>query len=374
LNFRNIVKITSVEAIPIAIPLNHPLKMAVATVHQRDSIIVRICTDQGLVGLGEVVIATYFAGETQSGSKAAIDQLLGPQLVGSDVFNINEILQLMDRVLHGNPATKAGLDMALHDLQAQAMNMPLYMLLGGKLRDRVNSTWAISATDPSEAAEEALQGIGQGFKAIKIKVGVAPMFQDARRVQAVRQAIGEEVHLRADANQAWSPNLAIQFLNKVADCQLQFIEQPVHRDDMDGMAKVSQAVSTPVVPDEGLFNSSDAIRYIRHNAADGVVMKLIKTGGIVGCRKLAAVVQAAGIGLHLGGMPGQTSISAAAEVHLAVSLPWLNWDAGIYPHSITRDVVTERLQPVSGAYFPPEKPGLGVELDEDALRLCRLDK
>jgi o-succinylbenzoate synthase len=374
LNFRNIVKITSVEAIPIAIPLNHPLKMAVATVHQRDSIIVRIRTDQGLVGLGEVVIATYFAGETQSGSKAAIDQLLGPQLVGSDVFNINEILQLMDRVLHGNPATKAGLDMALHDLQAQAMNMPLYMLLGGKLRDRVNSTWAISATDPSEAAEEALQGIGQGFKAIKIKVGVAPMFQDARRVQAVRQAIGEEVHLRADANQAWSPNLAIQFLNKVADCQLQFIEQPVHRDDMDGMAKVSQAVSTPVVPDEGLFNSSDAIRYIRHNAADGVVMKLIKTGGIVGCRKLAAVVQAAGIGLHLGGMPGQTSISAAAEVHLAVSLPWLNWDAGIYPHSITRDVVTERLQPVSGAYFPPEKPGLGVELDEDALRLCRLDK
>jgi len=368
------MKITSVEAIPVAIPLNHPLKMAVATVHQRDSIIVRIRTDQGLVGLGEVVIATYFAGETQAGAKAAIDLLLGPALVGLEIFDINSILQLMDKVLYGNPATKAGLDMALHDLQAQALNMPLYKLLGGKVRDRVNSTWAISATDPASAIEEAMLGIKQGFKAIKIKVGVAPLLQDIECIHAVRNAVGNEVHLRADANQAWSPNLAIQFLNKVEDCRLQFIEQPVRRDDLDGMAKVSRAVSTPVAPDEGLFDAKDAICYIRHNAADGVVMKLIKAGGIVGCRNLAAVVQAANLGLHLGGMPGQTSISAAAEVHLAVSLPWLNWDAGIYPHSIQRDVVSEPLQPVDGAYLPPEKPGLGVELDEKALALCRMDQ
>lgn len=368
------MKITSVEAIPVTIPLNHPLKMAVATVQQRDSIIVRIRTDQGLVGLGEVVIATYFTGETQSGSKAAIDRLLAPQLIGRDVFDLHETLQLMDSLLYGNPATKSGLEMAIQDLRAQALNVPLYQILGGKLRQSVNSTWAISAADPSAAADEAARGVAQGFKAIKIKVGVASILQDARRVKAVRQAVGEEVHLRADANQAWSPDLAVQFLNQVADCRLQFIEQPVHRDDLTGMARVSQAVSTPVAPDEGLFNASDAIRYIRQQAADGVVMKLIKAGGITGCQKLAAVVQAAGLGLHLGGMPGQTSISAAAEVHLAVSLPWLNWDVGIYPHAITRDVVKERLQPQSGAYFPPEKPGLGVELDESALMACRSDR
>jgi len=368
------MKITSVEAIPVAIPLNHPLQMAVATLLARDSIIVRLRTDQGLVGLGEVVIAPYFTGETQSGAKAAIDSLLGPALLGKEIFEIQGVHQIMDRRLYGNPATKSGLDMALYDLQAQAVNLPLYQLLGGKLRDRVNSTWAISATETGQAVEEALQGVAQGFKAIKIKVGVVSLSQDILRVRAIRQAVGDEVHLRVDANQAWSPKLAIQFLHQVEDCRLQFIEQPVRRDDMDGMAKVSQAVSTPVAPDEGLFNAADAVHFFRHHAADGVVMKLIKTGGISACQALAAVVQSANMGLHLGGMPGQTSISASAEIHLAVSLPWLTWDAGIYPHAISRDVVTERLQPMEGAYFPPEKPGLGVELDEKALALCRMDK
>jgi o-succinylbenzoate synthase len=368
------MQITTVEAIPVAIPLNHPLQMAVATVSKRDSLIVRICTDEGLVGLGEAVIAPYFSGETQMGAKAAIDQLLAPVLVGQEVFNLHANLARLERVLYGNPSIKSAIDMALHDLLARAMNVPLYKLLGGKVRERVNSTWAISGLEAGQAADEALDGLEQGFEAIKIKVGVGSLQADIERVRSVRKAVGENIHLRADANQAWSPEIAIQFLKAVEDCHLQFIEQPVRRDDLDGMARVAHAVDTPVAPDEGLFDAEDAIRYIRLEAADGVVMKLMKAGGIVGCRRLAAVVQAANLGLHLGGMPGQTSISAAAEVHLAVSLPGLNWDAGIYPHAISQDVVTERLMPTGGAYPPPEKPGLGVDLDESALAYCRMDR
>lgn len=369
-----IAKIIAIEAIPIAIPLVRPLKMAMATVHQRDSVLVRIRTAEGLMGLGEAVLAPYFTGENQFGSKYAIEQLLAPALVGMDAFDLHAITQRMDRIMTGNPSTKAAIDIALHDLIAKGLNVPLYKILGGKVREQVNSTWAVSATDAEQAADEARHGVESGFRAIKVKVGAQPPAIDLQRLEAIRKAVGEEVHLRADANQAWTPSAAIKFLKAAAVYDLQFIEQPVNRDDIAGMAEVARAVDTPVAPDEGLFGATDALRYLRAGAADGVVMKLIKTGGIANAQKLAAVVQAANLALHLGGMPGETSICAAAELHLAVTLPELSWDSGIYPHSSQQDVVADRLLPVEGAYSPPEAPGLGVELDEAALAYCRSDR
>lgn len=367
------MKITIIEAIPVAIPLKHTLKMAVATVSRRDSIIVCIHSDAGLIGLGEAVIAPYFSGETQAGAKAAIDRFFAPVLIGADVSDLQGSLAKIDQALHGNPSAKSAMDMALHDLLAQSLEIPLYELLGGRVREQARSTWAISAEDPARLAEQALEGIGQGFDAIKIKVGVGSVQQDIGRIRAVRKVVGSQVHLRADANQAWSPSTAIRFLKEVEDLQLQFIEQPVSRTDVDGMAQVALAVDTPVAPDEGLFNAEDALRYIRLSAADGIVMKVMKAAGIAGCQKLAALARAANLDLHLGGMPGQTSISAAADIHLAVSLPGLTWDTGIYPHAINQDVVTGKLVPVGGAYFPPEGPGLGVKLDQQALANCRVE-
>lgn len=356
------------------IPLIHPLKMAVATVDRRESVLVRVHTSEGLVGLGEAVLAPYFTGETQVGAKGAIERLLAPALLGMDAFDLQAIVQRMNRVLTGNPATKASVDLALHDLVAKALNVPLYKLLGGKVRDRVDSTWYLSASDPEHVADEARQGVEEGFQAVKIKLGTQPAIVDLQRLKAVREAVGEEVQIRADANQAWAPVEAIKFLKAAAEFGLQFIEQPVKRSDIDGMAQVARAVDTAVAPDEGLFDAEDALRYIRAAAADGVVMKLIKTGGLLGAQKLADVVETANLGLHLGGMPGETSICAAAAVHLAVTLPALSWDSGIYPYSARLDVVGQRLSPVRGAYLPPEEPGLGVELDEEALAYCRVDQ
>jgi L-alanine-DL-glutamate epimerase-like enolase superfamily enzyme len=368
------MQIVAVEAIPIRVPLVHTLRMAVATVAHRDSVVVRVHTNEGLVGVGEAVLAPYFTGETQLGAKNAIEGLLAPSLVGMDAFDLQAIVQRMDRVLYGNSATKAAIDIALHDLVAKALDVPLFRLLGGKVRDRVDSTWYLSAVEPEQVAEEAQAGVERGFQAVKIKLGTQPAAMDIQRLRAVREAVGEEVQIRADANQAWAPREAIRFLTAAADYRLQFIEQPVKRGDIAGMARVARAVDTAVAPDEGLFGAEDALRYIQAGAADGVVMKLIKTGGLLGARKLAAIVETASLGLHLGGMPGETSICAAAAVHLAVALPTLSWGSGIYPHSAQLDVVGERLSPVKGAYLPPKGPGLGVELDEKALAHCRIDQ
>ncbi len=356
------------------IPLIHPLRMAVATVDRRESVLVRVHTSEGLVGLGEAVLAPYFTGETQVGAKGAIERLLAPALLGMDAFDLHAIIQRMNRVLTGNPATKASVDLALHDLMAKALNVPLYKLLGGKVRDRVDSTWYLSASDPEHIADEAREGVEEGFQAVKIKLGSQPPIVDLQRLKAVREAVGEEVRIRADANQAWTPLEAIKFLKAAEGLGLQFMEQPVNRSDIDGMAQVARAVDTAVAPDEGLFDAEDALRYIRAGAADGVVMKLIKTGGLLGAQKLVDVVETANLGLHLGGMPGETSICAAAAIHLAVTLPTLSWGSGIYPYSARLDVVGQRLSPVKGAYLPPEEPGLGVELDEEALAYCRVDQ
>lgn len=369
-----VLKITDVEAIPIVIPLIHPLRMAVATVYQRESIFVRLHTRDGLVGYGEAVLAQYFTGETWAGAKHSIDRILKPLLCGADAYDRNSIIHNMDKVLHGCPGTKAAVDIALHDLVAKSLNIPLYQLLGGKVRDRVYSTWHVASAEPEAIADEAMEGIAQGFKAVKIKVGKQDPKTDLRRIMAVRKAVGEDILLRPDANQAWSVPVAIQFIKAAGECGLQFIEQPVNRRNIAGMARIVQAVDVAVAPDEGVFHAGDALNYIRAEAADGVILKLIKTGGLLHAQELANLIQAADLDMHLAGFPGETSVCAAAEAHLAVSLPQLSWDCGISSHYAQRDIVAERLLPVDGAYYPPTGPGLGIEIDEEALNECRMDR
>ncbi len=368
------LRIVAVEVIPVAIPLRHTLKMAVATVGRRESVIIRIRSEGGLDGLGEAITAPYFTGEDQAGAVHLVEQLLGPALAGSDASDLHAAHRCMDRLLAGNPALKAGIDIALHDLVARALGVPLYRLLGGCTRQRVLGTWYLSATTPQEAAEQAREGAAQGFGALKVKVGTGPPEEDLQRLQAVRLAVGEHMALRADANQAWTPKEAMRFLRAAEELRLEFLEQPVARGDVAGMARVARAVATPIAPDEGLGSAADALRYIRAGAADGLVMKLLKSGGLAGARQLAAVAEAGGLSVHLGGMPGETSIYAAATLHLAVALPQLHWGAGIYPDLAALDVVAEPLRAAGGAFTAGDAPGLGVDLDMEALERCRVDR
>jgi o-succinylbenzoate synthase len=368
------LSVSAVEAIPITIPLKRPLKMASAAVHHRESVLVRIHTREGWVGLGEAVPAPYFTGETQLGARYALEQLIAPSLRGREISDLHVLLHGIDRLLWGNPSIKAAVDMALHDLVAKSLGVPLYLLLGGKMRDRVEATWYLFSKEPDRLAEEAMEGVRQGYPAVKIKVGTQSPALDLQCLETVRRAVGDQVEIRADANQAWKPIEAIRFLKLAEEYRLQFVEQPVRRDDLVGMAQVARAVTTPLAPDEGVFGAEDALRHIRAGAADGVVVKLIKTAGLAGARRLAAVLETANLSAHVAGMPGETSVGGAATLHLALAFPSLHWGSGIYPSFAQHDVVTEPLQAIQGHYLPPEGPGLGVELDMQAVAHCRTDR
>lgn len=364
--------IERIEAIPVEIPLVRPLKMAVATVHVRTCIIVRITTDDGLVGLGESVLARYFSGESLASAHDLIANVYTDALIGRDAGDINAIITLMRRLSVHNTGARAAVEMAVHDIVAQAAGIPLYRYYGGRSRASVPTIWHVSGDSPEEKAAEAGEAAAKGYPLVKLKVG-GDVDSDLRTTYLVREAIGGDVMLLPDANQGWDVGAALRYLRGAADAQLGFVEQPVHRDDIVGMATVVAQSPVVVAADEGVFDANDLRSYLAMNAIGAVVAKLMKSAGPTGIRNIVAVAEAAGLGVHVAGMAGQTSISAAHGAHLALSVSNLPYGAGISPQYLTDDVCTERFLPIDGHLHPSDAPGVGVTIDEEKLARFRVD-
>lgn len=364
--------IQRIEAIPIEVPVSRPLKMAVATVNVRTCIVVRITTDDGLVGLGESVLARYFSGESLSSAYDLITNTYTEVLVGRDAWDVNASRTLMRRLSVYNSGARAAVEMALHDIVAQAAGLPLYRYYGGKSRASVPTIWHVSGDSPEEKAAEAGQAVADGYPLVKVKVG-NDVDHDLESTYLIRDAIGDEVTLLPDANQGWDVGSALRYLDGVAEARPGFVEQPLDRDDMVGMATLVEKSPVLIAGDEGIFDANDLRSYLAMNAVSAVVAKLMKAAGPIGVRNLFAVADAAGIGVHFAGMAGQTSISAAHGAHLAIAVPNLRFGSGISPQYLADDVCTERFLPVDGHLHPSDEPGVGVTIDEAKLNHFRID-
>ena len=366
------MKVARVETIPVSLPLARPMKMSIATVATRDCLVVRVHSDEGQVGIGEAMAVPYFTGETLDGTRSAVERVLAPAVSGQDPLNLNLLAARLSKALVGNPAARCALDIALHDLAARVLGVPLHALLGGALRDRIVATWHCGNMNPEEDATECAEAVARGFRQLKVKVGHADYRLDWAGLKAIREAVGDDVRLLVDANQAWTAENAIAFIRGAERYGVELVEQPVSRHDVAGLARVSAAVDPAVAPDEGVFTAEDLAVYIRAGATDAVLLKLLKAGGLHGARRLATLAEASGVAVFLAAMPGESSLSAAAAIHLAATLPSLPYGTAIAPHYITRDVVAEPIRPVDGEFRLPQGPGLGTELDEAALGACRI--
>lgn len=366
------MRIERVESIPIEVPVRRPLKMAVATVNVRTCIVVRITTDEGLVGLGESVLALYFSGESLASAHDLIANVYAEQLVGRDAGDVNAIRTLMRRISVHNNGARAAVEMALLDLIAQSASIPLYRYYGGRSRASVPTIWHVSGGSPEEMAAEAGEAVADGYPLVKVKVG-NDVDHDLACTYAVREAIGDDVMLLPDANQGWDVGDALRYLRGVVDARPGFVEQPVDRDDVVGMATLVSQSPVLIAGDEGIFDASALRTYLAMNAAGAVVAKLMKAAGPIGVRDLFSVADAAGIGVHFAGMAGQSSISAAHGAHLALAVPNLKFGSGISPQYLADDVCTERFLPIEGHLHPSDVPGLGVTIDEEKLTHYRID-
>lgn len=366
------MRIARIESIPIEVPVSRPLKMAVATVHVRTCIVVRITTDEGLVGLGESVLARYFSGESLASAHDLITNVYAEAIEGRDPGDINAIRALMRRLSVHNTGARAAVEMALLDLVAQGAGIPLYRYYGGRSRPSVPTIWHVSGGSPDAMAAEAGEAADDGYPLVKVKVG-NDVDHDLACTYAVRDAIGDEVMLLPDANQGWDVGDALRYLRGVADARPGFVEQPVDRDDIVGMATLVAQSPVIVAGDEGIFDAKALRTYLAMNACGAVVAKLMKAAGPIGVRDLFAVADAAGIGVHFAGMAGQTSISAAHGAHLALAVPNLRFGSGISPQYLADDICTERFLPIDGHLYPSDAPGVGVTIDEEKLTRYRVD-
>ena len=272
----------------------------------------------------------------------------------------------MRTVIAGNPFTKAGLEMALWDILGKAAGLPLYRLLGGPVRDFVPTKFSVSGVAPEEAAEIALWAVEQGFQAMKVKVGLEPA-DDVARVRAVREAVGPEVRLGADANGGWMPRVAIHTIDRLREFDLFFIEQPVPALDVSWLADVRRRVALPVVADESVYSLQDAMSIVRAEAADVLSVYVGKGGGIGPARKTAAVAEAAGLTCTVGSNL-EMGVASAAMIHLAMATPGIGAEAFpcdiLSPFFYQGEVLVEPLPIEAGQARPFERPGLGVELDD----------
>jgi muconate cycloisomerase len=283
----------------------------------------------------------------------------------------------MDQALPGWPFAKAPIDLAAHDLAAQALDVPLHQLLGGRLRERIPMIWPIGGDTPEANVLEARAKIAEGYRSLHIKIGALHPDVDVARVRSIREAVGEEIPLMLDANQGWDRTTALRTIRRLEPFQPSMVEQPVPAWDLDGMASIQAAVGVPISADEVLHGTHEAMTLIRHCAAQVFSLKHGKCGGLFRTRQIAAMAEAAGIPCFVNSMI-EMGISVAASVHLAASLPNLVQ----HGHALMSNLRIQEDILVDGSFrydgrdilVPTDRPGLGVQLDEEKLRRRTQDR
>lgn len=372
------MKITRVETKIVEIPMKSPYLFSHGVLKAFSNVLVWIHTDEGIVGIGEssFVPGGGVSEETPESTKPMIDHYLAPAVIGEDPFDIERIHQKMDAVVPRNLVAKCGIDLALWDIMGKAVHKPAFKLLGGTFDPKILCTYTLSIDTPEKMAEQALFRKNQGYKTVVVKIGREPQ-TDIERLRWVREVVGDDVNIRLDANEAYWPDQAIRIIRQMEKYHPEFVEEPVKRWDLDGMAKVAGAVDTPISSDESNTSLESVVKIIQKQSADIINIKISKNGGLYRSKKIAALTEAAGIPCIVGGVPTY-EVGRQGCRHFAVSTAQAQMgmgSEGCSPASqskiddVTKSIITyEDVTKGKGYVGVLPGPGLGVELDEEKVR------
>ncbi|WP_155287260.1 dipeptide epimerase [Lacticaseibacillus zhaodongensis] len=299
--------------------LSIPFKTAQHTVTTMDAVLVTVRLSDGSTGVGAATPNAVVTGDTLTSLHAVIDEVLTPALLHADFARWEDLLASLDHAIHGNSAAKAGVEIALWDLRAQQLGVPLYELLGGDA-DYMVTDWTVGIADEDVMRTQAQRIAAAGFNAVKIKVGGADLATDLDHIQAIAAAVGPKVKLRLDANQGWTVRQAQRAIQAIAALHLpvEFVEQPVLASDRAGLAAVTASSPLPIMADEALFSPADAQELLRMHACDYLNIKLMKTGGLAGAERINAIAELNGVQCMIGCMI-ESRIGIAAAVAFAAA-------------------------------------------------------
>jgi len=360
------LEITSIEIYKSDIELKEPFKIAIMEISASQSVFIKINTNQDFYGTGEANPFWAITSETQSIDLAgAVD--LAKLLLHKNPVNIEERMREIDRFLVHNSTLRSAFDMALHDILGKVAGLPLYALLGGGKR----SFWTdntIRIAQPDEVAKKAVEYKNQGFQAIKVKLGTT-IDMDTKRIKKIREAIGDELPIRVDANQGWDYNTAVNTLNALEPMGIEYCEQPIAHWDYENMRRIRQNTSIAIMADESLFDHHDAFKLASMGCCDYFNIKLAKSGGIHTALKINAIGEGAGIQCMMGCMT-ETRLGLTAGAHLVSALPNIKFaDLDGYL-MLKEDPIIGGAQFNVGEINLPDIPGHGADIDPDFLKLC----
>src|SRR5574341_1036737 len=353
-----------------------PYTTALAEKKTTEAVVVVVETDDGLRGLGQAAAsAPRYApfDEFPSEVVLTVRERLTPAVLGEDPRDLATLHRKMEAAAHGHVYAHTTIDLAVHDILGQAQGVPVYRMLGGRVRDRIPLVAPhFGFMAPTELARMVKEYVDQGYRHVNLRAGFG-LETDKRMLGAVREAVGDGVGLDIDFSQSLSlhqgrPDVAITYIRALEAFGLDSVEQPLAAGDLAGMARIAAAIDPPLVADESVVSLNDLQRVIEMRAADVVKIKIVKTGGLWPARKWVAVGEAAGLAFTVGhGIAA--GIQNAAEAHLAFTIAHLKLPGEMNGFLRAQDDVTATdLRVEGGDLLPPEAPGLGATLDPARLR------
>jgi len=358
------VRITSVTATPIAIPLEQPFHWRSGVQELANLVLFTVETDSGATGYGESIC------EDQAGV-VAYGNLIAKTFVGRSPGEIEAILGELWRdgrwrfYPHWSHQVVSGIEVACWDALGKALGVPASTFLGGRVREEVDFMAFPQGDRADELARHAAALVDEGHRVVYLKVGRAHR-DDEEVVAAVREAIGPEPLLRLDPNEAWDVPSAVDAIRRLEAYELDWVEQPIAAGNVSGLAWIRRSVETKIAADQAVFTSHELRAVLEQEAADAIVIGSHETGGIWRLRQLAHLAETYGIPVNRHACV-ESSISTFAALQVLACLPNLTLGNQVMHQLLAEQLVTTPLEPTGGSISVPDAPGLGFELDHDAV-------
>jgi L-alanine-DL-glutamate epimerase-like enolase superfamily enzyme len=353
------VRITGIEVWQQRMRLSEPYTIAYETIESTTNVFLEIKTNEKIIGIGCAAPDLQVTGELPEDVLHACDEVIGPLLKGTDPLRIALHVTRLKAKLPHNPSALAMVDMALYDIMGKTAGLPVYKMLGG-FRDRMKTSVTIGILPTAETVARAREFVRRGFKALKIKGGV-DVEGDIERILKVREAVGEKIELRFDANQGYTVESALHFVQASRAARIELIEQPTPKSEPGELGRVTKGVSIPVMADESIMSLLDAFKMAKRDLLDMVNIKLMKVGGIFEALQINAVARAANLEVMVGCMD-EAALGIAAGLHFALARPNVSY-ADLDGHlDLVDDPTLGSVILKEGMLYPTGNPGLGAHL------------
>jgi len=372
------VAIARIETLIVDVPTIRPHVLAMATMRHQSIVLVRMRDADGVEGIGEgtTIGGLSYGEESPEGIKLAIDTYIAPILKTCDAARIGAAMATVSVHVAGNHIAKCAVETALLDMAGRRLGVPVSDLIGGgRVRDTLPVAWTLASGDTGRDIAEAERALAERRHDIfKLKIGKRAVRDDVAHVAAIGRAVGERASIRVDVNQHWDEAQADLGMRLLDEAGVDLVEQPVARQNLSAMARLSAKHIVPLMADEALHGPADAFAIAAGAGARVFAVKIAQSGGLLPAYAVATIAQAGGVGLY-GGTMLEAGVGTAASAHLCATLPSLAWGTELFgPLLLTEEILAEPLRYADFELVVPTGPGLGVTLDDDRVAFYRRDR